>query len=112
MSYHWFPSELHHVGGVPAKMLTRPTNESVPTLSRTRGTQSEPQNSALPRSSAKGRAWRAPVPVFVGEHPLAVFALVDLPIAKALLLDLVVQSLVEGADGVAGVLLVSPQVQL
>lgn len=53
-----------------------------------------------------------PVPVFVGEHPLAVLALIDLPIAESLLLDVLAQALVEGAHGAAGVLLVPPQVQL
>lgn len=54
-------------------------------------------------------------PVFVGEHPLAVLALMRLPIAgptKALRLELLPEALEERAPGrVACILLVAPQVQ-
>lgn len=61
---------------------------------------------------ARGGSGNFLVPVFIGEHPLTVFALIDLSISKTFLLDLVVEGLVQGADSVAGVLLVSPQVEL
>jgi len=64
------------------------------------------------RGAAGGGSGNFPVPVFIGEHPLTVLALIDLSISKTFLLDLLIQGLVEGADGVAGVLLVSSQVEL
>lgn len=78
-----------------------------PALPITRWTAQEAR-----RGAGRGGSGNCVVPVFIGEHPLAVFALIDLSIAKTFLLDLVTQALVEGADSAASVLLVAPQVEL
>lgn len=65
-----------------------------------------------------GRGGRriGPAPVFVGEHPLTVLALVCLPVAgraEALRLEVLPQALIEwGPCRAARILLVAPQVQL